>query len=111
MKMVYNIFDVIIVNYNYYAIDFQCYPILNVQFDLLGRRLLKNQTNSFDFDFREDGHQKEDNTYNDIRFEETCILYNIGALYSKLGANETRRTHEVDWKKNISEKIENILII
>jgi hypothetical protein len=46
--------------------------------------------------FREDGHQKEDNTHNDIRFEETCILYNIGALYSKLGANETRRTHEVD---------------
>ena len=51
------------------------------------------------FHFREDGYQKEDNTYNDIRFEESCILYNIGALYSKLGANELRKTHEVGAKK------------
>ncbi len=48
------------------------------------------------FCYREDGFQKEDNTYNDIRFEEACILYNIGSLYSKLGANETRKTHEVN---------------
>jgi len=44
---------------------------------------------------REDGFQREDNSYNDIRFEEACILYNIGAMYSKLGASETRKTHEV----------------
>ena len=44
---------------------------------------------------REDGFQKDENTFNDIRFEEACILYNIGAIYSKLGANETRKTHEV----------------
>ncbi|CAF1254501.1 unnamed protein product [Rotaria sordida] len=42
----------------------------------------------------EDGFQKDENTYNDIRFEEACILYNIGAIYSRLGANETRKTHE-----------------
>ncbi|CAF1159923.1 unnamed protein product [Rotaria sp. Silwood1] len=42
----------------------------------------------------EDAFQKEDNTYNDIRFEEACILYNLGAMYSRLGANESRRTHD-----------------
>ncbi|CAF4280092.1 unnamed protein product, partial [Rotaria sp. Silwood2] len=42
----------------------------------------------------EDAFQKDENTYNDIRFEEACILYNIGAIYSRLGANETRKTHE-----------------
>ncbi|CAF1156375.1 unnamed protein product [Rotaria sp. Silwood1] len=42
----------------------------------------------------EDGFQKDENTYNDIRFEEACILYNIGAIYSKLGANEIRKTHD-----------------
>jgi hypothetical protein len=45
--------------------------------------------------FREDAFQKEDNTYNDIRFEEACILYNLGAMYSRLGANEPRRTDDV----------------
>jgi hypothetical protein len=49
--------------------------------------------------FREDGFQKEDNTYNDIRFEQASILYNIGGIYSKLGANETRKTHEVSYEK------------
>lgn len=33
-------------------------------------------------------------TLPDIRFEMVCILYNIGALYSKLGAAETRTTPE-----------------
>ncbi|CAF1230111.1 unnamed protein product [Rotaria magnacalcarata] len=42
----------------------------------------------------EDAFQKEDNTYNDVRFEEACILYNLGAMYSRLGANESRRTHD-----------------
>lgn len=49
---------------------------------------------------REDAYQKEDCIYHDIRFEESCILYNIGALYSKLGANENRRTHEVECVEN-----------
>lgn len=31
-------------------------------------------------------------TLADIRFEMVCILYNIGALHSKLGAAETRTT-------------------
>ncbi|CAF0735791.1 unnamed protein product [Adineta steineri] len=42
----------------------------------------------------EDAFQREDNTYSDIRFEEACILYNIGAMYSKLGAHESRKSHE-----------------
>ncbi|CAF0965313.1 unnamed protein product [Adineta ricciae] len=42
----------------------------------------------------EDAYQKEENSYNDIRFEEACILYNLGAMYSRLGANEPRRTHD-----------------
>ena len=50
---------------------------------------------------REDAFQKDENTYSDIRFEEACILYNIGAIYSKLGAIETRRTHEVSFIKNL----------
>ena len=44
---------------------------------------------------REDAYQKEESSYNDIRFEEACILYNLGAMYSRLGANEPRRTHDV----------------
>lgn len=46
---------------------------------------------------REDAFQKEDNTFNDIRFEESSILYNIGAMHSRLGANETRKTVEVSY--------------
>ncbi|UJR14946.1 hypothetical protein I4U23_001927 [Adineta vaga] len=42
----------------------------------------------------EDAYQKEENSYNDVRFEEACILYNLGAMYSRLGANEPRRTHD-----------------
>ena len=45
---------------------------------------------------REDAYQKEENSYHDIRFEEACILYNLGAMYSRLGANEPRRTDDVD---------------
>ena len=50
--------------------------------------------------FREDAFQKEDNTYYDVRFEEACILYNLGAMYSRLGANESRRTSDVRRPKN-----------
>ncbi|CAF0888609.1 unnamed protein product [Adineta steineri] len=42
----------------------------------------------------EDAYQKEDNSYSDIRFEEACILYNLGAMYSRLGVNESRKTHD-----------------
>jgi hypothetical protein len=55
-----------------------------------------NNTKIIFSSFREDAFQKEDNTYNDIRFEEACILYNLGAMYSRLGANESRRTHDVE---------------
>lgn len=45
--------------------------------------------------YREDAYQKEDISFNDVRYEEACVLYNIGALYTKLGANESRRTPDV----------------
>jgi len=38
MNLVFNYLKDIIVNYNYYEIVFQCYLILNVQFDLLGNK-------------------------------------------------------------------------
>jgi hypothetical protein len=41
MNQVYNILDVITVNYNYYVIVFQCYPMANVLFDLLGRKFIQ----------------------------------------------------------------------
>ena len=85
------------VNCSYCAIAFPCCPRPSVPFDSLGKNPFG--TNSLDptrcIVFREDGFQKEDNTFNDVRFEEAAILYNIGALYSRLGANEARRTHEV----------------
>lgn len=56
------------------------------------------------FFFREDAFQKEDNSYNDIRFEEACIMYNLGAMYSRLGANESRRTNDVNKTKESSEQ-------
>ena len=40
---------------------------------------------------------------NDIRFEEASILYNIGAMYSRLAANETRRTPEVNDRTTVIE--------
>lgn len=55
---------------------------------------------------REDAFQKEENTFNDIRFEEASILYNLAVIYSKLGNNEARRTHEVrSDKTNINDDI------
>jgi hypothetical protein len=44
---------------------------------------------------REDAFQKEDNSFNDIRFEEASVLYNIAAMYSRMGANENRKTPDV----------------
>lgn len=39
----------------------------------------------------------DDMTYssNDVRFEETCILYNIGILLMGLGSQDNRRTDSV----------------
>ena len=106
MNQVFNYSKDIIVNYNYYAIVFQCYQILNVLFDLPG-----SYSNLFIFfNFinlpREDAYQKEDIPYNDIRYEEACILYNLGAMYSRLGANESRKTNDV---LNIFDKKTNFL--
>ncbi len=94
INRVFNYSNDIIVNYNYYEIVFQCYLKPNVLFDLYGKILNLNVIFGNVF-FREDAFQKEDNTYNDIRFEEACILYNLGAMYSRLGANEPRRTDDV----------------
>eukprot|EP00794_Sanderia_malayensis_P017461 gene17461-19208_t len=33
-------------------------------------------------------------TQNDIRYEQACVLFNLGGLYSQLGANESRSTDE-----------------
>lgn len=34
----------------------------------------------------------------DIKFEQACILYNIGALHSNLGAIDTRQNAEASTK-------------
>ena len=59
--------------------------------------------------FREDAFQKEENTFNDIRFEEASILYNLAVVYSKLGSHETRKTHEVTQSRVDAERRRNIL--
>ena len=33
--------------------------------------------------------------YKDIRYEQACVLYNIGSLYAQLASRETRQTDEV----------------
>lgn len=85
------------VNCSYCAIAFPCCLTPSVPFDSLGRTsfAMHSLIPTRRILSREDGFQKEDNTFNDVRFEEAAILYNIGALYSRLGANEPRRTHEV----------------
>ncbi|XP_036357587.1 tyrosine-protein phosphatase non-receptor type 23 isoform X2 [Octopus sinensis] len=42
----------------------------------------------------EDVHTGREYVYQDIKFEQACILYNIGALHSILGAADTRTTAE-----------------
>ncbi|GAB1597660.1 tyrosine-protein phosphatase non-receptor type 23-like [Argonauta hians] len=42
----------------------------------------------------EDVHTGREYVYHDIKFEQACILYNIGALHSILGAADTRTTAE-----------------
>ena len=87
------------VSCNSYATVFRCYPTPNVLFDSLGTQPSPSLDRrcidwSFVF-FREDAFQKEDNSFNDIRFEEASVLYNIAAMYSRMGANENRKTHDV----------------
>ena len=45
--------------------------------------------------FREDNQTGRDHVIADIKFEQACILYNIGALHSNLGAIDTRQNAEV----------------
>ena len=45
--------------------------------------------------FRDDVYTGRQVIHADIRFEQACILYNIGALHSVLGAMDNRQTPEV----------------
>ena len=47
------------------------------------------------FSFREDLCSGKLVTYADIKYEQACILYNIAALHSILGAMDNRQSHEV----------------
>lgn len=55
----------------------------------------KVSRNEMFFSFREDAFQGDDTSSDDVRFEETNILYNLGAVYSKLGAKESKKNHDV----------------
>ena len=48
--------------------------------------------------FREDLCSGKLVTYADIRYEQACILYNIGALHSILGAMDNRQSPDVSVK-------------
>lgn len=45
--------------------------------------------------FREDVFLGREVTIPDVKFEQACILYNIGALHSILGSIETRQSADV----------------
>ena len=45
--------------------------------------------------FREDVHSGREVTLEDIKFEQACVLYNIGSLHSVLGAMDTRQSADV----------------
>ena len=68
----------------------------SVQFTWYSETSQRMEQSSFRcFVFREDAFQREENTFNDIRFEEASILYNIGVVNARLGGSEPRKTHEV----------------
>jgi len=46
---------------------------------------------------RLDLYNEERITYQDIRYEQACVLYNIGSLYSQLSARENRLSDEVSF--------------
>ena len=45
--------------------------------------------------FREDPFTRRPVTITDVKFEMSCILYNIGALHSILGGMDSRQSPEV----------------
>lgn len=47
------------------------------------------------FVIRHDIYSGEPVVYNDIRYEQACLLFNLGGLYSQLGANESRLADDV----------------
>nr|KAG5707535.1 hypothetical protein BaRGS_001083 [Batillaria attramentaria] len=53
---------------------------------------------------REDNQTGRDHIIADIKFEQACILYNIGALHSNLGAIDTRQNAEAQAQECILEK-------
>ena len=44
---------------------------------------------------REDPYTGRQTTRADIRFEQACVLYNIGALHAQLGAMDNRQSPDV----------------
>ena len=49
----------------------------------------------YEYLFRFDVYSGDPIIHKDVRYEQACILFNLGGLYSQLGANEERRTDEV----------------
>lgn len=45
---------------------------------------------------RDDAFSGSSVVHPDIKFEQACILYNIGCLFSYLGASDIRNTQEVE---------------
>ena len=45
--------------------------------------------------FREDPFTRRPITVTDVKFEMSCVLYNIGALHSILGGMDSRQSPEV----------------
>lgn len=43
--------------------------------------------------------------YKDIRYEQACVLYNIGCLYAQLASRESRQTDEVSLVMKIQIEI------
>ena len=57
------------------------------------------------FSFREDLCSGKLVTYADIKYEQACILYNIGALHSILGAMDNRQSPDVSIMVNELNKL------
>lgn len=48
------------------------------------------------FGVRYDVYNGDPVVYKDIRYEQACVLFNVGGLYSQLAANENRLSDEVN---------------
>lgn len=44
---------------------------------------------------RYDVYSGEPVVYKDVRYEQACVLFNLGGLYSQLASNEDRMSDEV----------------